>query len=177
MRTLQEHAGRPPLPSAEAHQQSVAPSRGIGEVARRTGLAPSALRYYESLGLLPGVERHHGRRLYSTAVLDRLAFVRAARRAGFTLGEIRRLLPALQLSGKTGSTARRAIAGRKLAELDEAIGTLASMRRLLIEALECDCPEIERCELLRDLGGNPDAAARTGSSGVMRKALMSGRKR
>jgi MerR family redox-sensitive transcriptional activator SoxR len=177
MRTLREHAGRPPLPSAEADKQGIAPLNGIGEVARRTGLAPSALRYYEELGLLPGVARHHGRRLYSTAVIDRLAFVRAARRAGFTLGEIRRLLPVLELNGKAGSAARRAVAGRKLAELDEAISTLGSMRGLLIKALECNCREVERCELLRDLGGKPDATARAEPTGPVRKALMRGRKR
>ena len=150
MRSLKNQAERPALTNAGAHPDSASYSLAIGEVARRTGFAPSALRYYEALGLLGRVERHGGRRLYSTTTLDRLRLVRTARRAGFTLDEILGLLPALQLGRKQRSAARRAIAGKKIAELDETIATLASMRALLVKLLECECTGVERCDLLRD---------------------------
>ena len=57
----------------------------IGEVARRVGLSTSALRYYESVGLLPTPERSSGRRVYDQDALDRLAMIDVAQRAGFTL--------------------------------------------------------------------------------------------
>src|SRR5215203_3264259 len=68
----------------------------IGQVARRAGVKPSALRYYEGVGLLPPPERANGRRRYDgevlRKVLDRLAVVRVAQQAGFTISEIRTLL-------------------------------------------------------------------------------------
>ena len=71
-------------------------SMSIGEVARRAGVKPSALRYYEGIGMLPSPERANGRRRYDgevlREVLDRLAVVRVAQQAGFTLSEIRTLL-------------------------------------------------------------------------------------
>jgi MerR family redox-sensitive transcriptional activator SoxR len=69
---------------------------GIGAVASRAGVRPSALRYYERIGLLPTPERENGQRPYDgevlREVLDRLAVVRVAQQAGFTISEIRTLL-------------------------------------------------------------------------------------
>ena len=71
-------------------------SMSIGQVASRAGVRPSALRYYEGVGLLPPPERENGRRCYDgevlREVLDRLAVVRVAQQAGFTISEIRTLL-------------------------------------------------------------------------------------
>jgi MerR family redox-sensitive transcriptional activator SoxR len=71
-------------------------SMSIGEVARSAGVRPSAMRYYEGVGLLPPPERENGRRRYDgevlREVLDRLAVVRVAQQAGFTISEIRTLL-------------------------------------------------------------------------------------
>ena len=71
-------------------------SMSIGEVDQRVGVRPSALRYYEGVRLLPPPERENGRRRYDGEVLrealDRLAVVRVAQQAGFTLSEIRTLL-------------------------------------------------------------------------------------
>jgi MerR family redox-sensitive transcriptional activator SoxR len=68
----------------------------LGEVAQRARVRPSALRYYEGVGLLPPPERENGRRRYDgevlREVLDRLAVVRVAQQAGFTISEIRTLL-------------------------------------------------------------------------------------
>ena len=65
---------------------------GIGEVARRAGIATSALRYYESEGLIPLAERRGGRRVYDASILLRLTLIELAKNAGFTIAEIKRLL-------------------------------------------------------------------------------------
>jgi len=64
----------------------------IGQVASRTGLRASAIRYYEAQGLLPRPSRQAGKRMYSAAILDRLAVIELAKIAGFGLSEIRVLL-------------------------------------------------------------------------------------
>ena len=61
----------------------------IGEVARRAGVRASAIRYYEEAGLLPAPERVGGKRRYDEGILRRLAIIGGAKRAGFTLREIR----------------------------------------------------------------------------------------
>src|SRR5690349_11986056 len=63
----------------------------IGEVARRSGLRTSAIRYYEEAGLLPDPPRANGRRQYDAGVLPRLALIAAAQGMGFTIAEIRTL--------------------------------------------------------------------------------------
>ena len=68
----------------------------IGAVARRAGLRPSALRYYEDEGLLPAPARVNGRRRYDTDVFDRLAVIRLAQAAGLTVAEIRTFLHGTQ---------------------------------------------------------------------------------
>jgi MerR family transcriptional regulator, redox-sensitive transcriptional activator SoxR len=67
-------------------------SLSIGEVASRVGLRPSAIRYYEEMGLLPRQERAAGRRCFDPAMVDRLTVIRAARDVGFSLDEIRQML-------------------------------------------------------------------------------------
>ena len=116
----------------------------IGEVATRAGIETSAIRYYESLGLLPRPRRAGGKRRYDAEVLDRLALIALAKDAGFTMAEIR------QLVSETTPTAVPAekwklLATRKLAELDEASARLKRMRRVLRQALECGCVDLAAC--------------------------------
>jgi DNA-binding transcriptional MerR regulator len=112
----------------------------IGEVARRAGLRPSALRYYERLGLLPEPGRASGRRRYDDAVLLRLRVIGFGRECGFSLGEIR-----LLFAGRPYSATLRALASRKLVDLDQAIERLHAMQGLLRSALRCDCLTLEQC--------------------------------
>ena len=112
----------------------------IGEVARRAGLRPSALRYYERLGLLPEPRRDSGRRRYDDAILLRLRVIGFARECGFTLREIRQLF-----AGRPYSATLRALAGRKLVELERAIERVHVMRGLLRLGLRCDCLTLEQC--------------------------------
>lgn len=120
----------------------------IGEVASRVGLSASALRYYESLGLLPEPERVSGRRRYDQAALDRLAMIDVAQRAGFTLREVGELLTGLQ-NDKAPTDQWRALATDKLAEIEQLIGRADAMRALLRTWLDCECLTIEDVDAFR----------------------------
>jgi MerR family transcriptional regulator, redox-sensitive transcriptional activator SoxR len=117
----------------------------ISEVARKVGLKPSAIRYYEQLGILPPAERISGQRRYETTVLYRLAIVQRARRAGFALDEIK----ALFFGFKDGTRAEarwRQLADRKLAELNAHAEQIASMQNLLHRMkANCHCKTLEMC--------------------------------
>lgn len=116
----------------------------IGEVARRAGVRTSTLRYYEGAGLLRPAERVNGRRRYDESVFGRLAAVRLARDAGFTIGEIRTLFGSVE-EGAHVPEAWRAMAGRKLAEVDALIERAMGMRRILQEGIDCGCVSFEEC--------------------------------
>jgi len=117
----------------------------IGEVARRAGLAPSALRYYERLGLLPEPRRDAGRRRYDDAILLRLRVIGFARECGFSLREIRQLF-----AGRPYSATLRSLALRKLDEVARAIERFEAMQSLLRSALRCRCLTHEQCARLLD---------------------------
>jgi MerR family transcriptional regulator, redox-sensitive transcriptional activator SoxR len=119
----------------------------IGEVARRAGVRASAIRYYEEAGLLEEPERVGGKRRYDEEALRRLALIGGAKRAGFTLGEIRTLLHGFPTG--TGAAQRwQALASEKLVEVDEAIAQLRQTRGLLEEALRCECASLDECARL-----------------------------
>lgn len=117
---------------------------GIGEVAKRTGLASSAIRYYESEGLIPQAERHGGRRMYGADVLDRLALIELAKRSGFTIAEIRRLVGGFARNTPPGERWRRLASG-KLKELDARIAETRRMRDVLRVVMRCACPTFDDC--------------------------------
>jgi MerR family redox-sensitive transcriptional activator SoxR len=116
----------------------------IGEVARRAGLQPSAIRYYEQVGLLPVPERRNGRRRYEPAVLDRLALIRVGQAAGLTLAEIAELFAGVPDEGPVGER-WQALARRKLVEVEELIARAERMRGILQVALNCACTTVEEC--------------------------------
>ena len=127
----------------------------IGEVARRAGLRPSALRYYERLGLLPVPARASGRRRYDESALPRLRVIGFARECGFSLREIGQLF-----SGRTYSARLRHLATRKLGELERAVERLHTMQSLLRSALRCDCLSAEQCGRRLEAVGRTVTAAR-----------------
>lgn len=89
----------------------------ISEVAKRAGIRTSAIRYYESVGLLPLPRRVSGQRRYHTDILRRLAFIQAAQAVGFSVAEMRTLLH--ELDEDTPVSARwQVLAKQKLAEVD-----------------------------------------------------------
>ena len=116
----------------------------IGEVARRAETATSAIRYYEEYGLLPLPERVRGRRRYGEDTLHRLAVIRRAQQAGFTLGEIRELFFGFEV-GTRPADRWMVLAGRKLEELDQQIARIRTMQQLLHEGMRCGCLTMEQC--------------------------------
>jgi MerR family redox-sensitive transcriptional activator SoxR len=119
----------------------------IGEVARQTGLATSALRYYERIGLLPRPRRVNGRRRYDAAVLRQLAVLQFARRAGFTLAEMQGLVGGLG-AGAPPAERWQAVAERKLAELQAQIASARQRQQVLHSGLNCACASWDDCALL-----------------------------
>ena len=102
----------------------------IGEVGRQSGLAPSAIRFYEKAGLLRTPFRKSGRRAYTPDVVHQLALIRFAKDVGFTLPQIRLLLHGFP-QNTTASTRWRTLARGKIKELDEVIGKAQAMKTLL----------------------------------------------
>ncbi|HEX4389494.1 MAG TPA: MerR family transcriptional regulator [Steroidobacteraceae bacterium] len=117
----------------------------IGKLAELAGLKPSALRYYESAGLLSAPARESGRRRYDARALARLRIIRLARDAGFTVAETRTLLSGFS-QATPPATRWRALAERKLAEIDERTRQLERMRALLTGNFQCRCPTFADCE-------------------------------
>src|SRR5919199_1537993 len=101
---------------------------GMGELAKRSGMAPSALRYYEELGLITSTRTASGQRRFERNTLRRLAFVRAARNVGLSLDEIAAALATLP-EGRTPTRADWARLSRAWqARLDEQIAALQALR-------------------------------------------------
>lgn len=116
----------------------------IGEVARRAGIQASAVRYYESVGLLTPPLRIGGWRSYSYDVLDRLRLIRTARGMGFTLDELRTLLDGF--SADTPPSGRwHALAAEKLPEVEDLIARAQAMKQMLEKGLRCECIQIDEC--------------------------------
>jgi MerR family transcriptional regulator, redox-sensitive transcriptional activator SoxR len=128
----------------------------IGEVARRAGMSPSRIRFYEARGVLPEPERLSGKRRYGEDVLRRLAIIDAAQRVGFSLQEIRDLLGSRD---QPAHERLRQLAVLKLPQLDELIDRAGTIRRLLAICSECDCESIEACRMFdpRVLPPRPEA--------------------
>jgi MerR family transcriptional regulator, redox-sensitive transcriptional activator SoxR len=116
----------------------------IGELARRTGLRTSAIRYYESIGLMPSAPRVSGQRRFGPEVLTHLAIVRMAQEAGFTIEEIRTLVTGFP-EGTSAGERWRTLASRKLPEVDARIDRLMAVRRVLEESLACGCLTLDAC--------------------------------
>lgn len=130
----------------------------VGEVAARSGYAPSALRYYESEGLLAPSRTEGGQRRYERSVLRRLAFIRAARHVGLSLDEIRAALDTLP-AGRTPTKADWTRVSRLWRRrLDEEIEALEALRDRLDSCIGCGCLSLQRCRI-----ANPgDVAGRAG---------------
>ena len=119
----------------------------IGELARRAGVAPSTLRYYEKVGLLPSPPRESGRRQYDPRALGRIRIILFAREAGFSVAETRAFLNAFPADAPPAARWRE-LAKRKLSELDEIAERIGEMKRLLRAGFSCECRRLEECELL-----------------------------
>jgi MerR family redox-sensitive transcriptional activator SoxR len=133
----------------------------IGDVSRRSGFAASALRYYESRGLIRGTRSGGNRRLYPRAVLRRLAFIRAAQNVGLSLQEITAALATLP-QGRAPTKADWAkLSHQWRARLDEQIAALEALRDDLSGCIGCGCLSLRSCALYNP--GDRSAAAGAGA--------------
>lgn len=119
----------------------------IGEVARRSGFATSALRFYEREGLFNAVRSSGGQRRFPRSVLRRLAFIRAAQNVGLSLEEIAEALATLPASGTPTRADWARLSRNWQARLDEQIAGLTALRDGLTSCIGCGCLSLSRCAL------------------------------
>lgn len=127
----------------------------IGAMSERTGVAPSALRFYESIGLISAARSEGGQRRYSRDVIRRVSFVRAAQQVGLSLDDISAALASLP-DGRTPTKRDWARLARSWQpRIDEQIALLERLRNRLDGCIGCGCLSLQACHLY-----NPaDAAA------------------
>jgi MerR family transcriptional regulator, redox-sensitive transcriptional activator SoxR len=144
---------------AEAGSQ-VAELMTIGEVSRRSGVAASALRFYEERGLIRSERAGSGHRRYPRAVLRRIAFVVFAQRIGLTLEEIGAELAKLPPDRAPTRRDWSRLSSGWGARIDERIAELERLKVGLTECIGCGCLSLDRCKL-----ANPDDRAASGGPG------------
>jgi DNA-binding transcriptional MerR regulator len=132
---------RQSMPSSAPEVNTTGGLLTIGELARRTGVTASALRYYEELGLLPAPARISGQRRYPESAARLVAAILLYSDARFTLTEQRVLLATRASTPRD----RRQLMQRKLAELDEQIATAQAAREAIRHGLRCPHEDITQC--------------------------------
>jgi MerR family redox-sensitive transcriptional activator SoxR len=120
----------------------------IGEVAARSGAAPSALRFYEAQGLIASRRTEGNQRRYERATLRRIAFVRAGRAAGIPLEQIRLALETLPASRSPTRRDWESLSRSWRKDLDRRIAVLEALRTRLTTCIGCGCLSIDACALL-----------------------------
>ena|SRR5689334_23144407 len=133
----------------------------IGEVAARSGVATSALRFYEREGLIEAVRTDGNQRRYDRAVLRRIAFIQAGRAAGVTLSEIRRALDGLPTKRIPSRKDWERLSNKWRDDIDARVETLQALRDRLTTCIGCGCLSIDQCDLL-----NPDDEAQARGAGA-----------
>jgi MerR family transcriptional regulator, redox-sensitive transcriptional activator SoxR len=116
----------------------------IGEVARRVGVRPSAVRYYEERGLIAPEGRSGGKRVYGPEAVERMALISFAKDAGFSLDEIRKLLAGFPEDTPAGVRWSE-LAAAKLVELDALSQRIDVMRAALHRISRCSCRDLDQC--------------------------------
>ena len=133
----------------------------IGEVSARSGVAPSALRFYERRGLITATRTDGNQRRFDRAVLRRLAFIQAGRTAGISLERIGGALGTLPRNRTPSRRDWERLSNRWRDDLDARIETLQALRERLTTCIGCGCLSIDRCELL-----NPEDEAAAQGAGA-----------
>ena len=137
----------------------------ISQIARQIRLRPSAIRYYERIGLLPQAERVSGQRRYDPTVLYRLAIIQRSRQLGFTLSEIRYLF--FGFREVAGAPARwRTLSQRKLAELDQLMDSIKTVQGVLNKLMtQCRCETLDQCgkRIFESMNADPSSTFDSGS--------------
>jgi MerR family redox-sensitive transcriptional activator SoxR len=137
----------------------------IGLLASRTGIAVSAIRYYEAQGLVSPERNAGGQRRFLRSDIRRLSFVQIAQQFGFTIGQIREQFEALPNGRTPTKDDWTKISGSFREELDQKIETLTNLREKLDSCIGCGCLSLTNCALY-----NPDD--RAGKKGAGPRYLM-----
>jgi MerR family transcriptional regulator, redox-sensitive transcriptional activator SoxR len=120
----------------------------IGEVSARSGVAPSALRFYEAEGLIAARRTDGNQRRYERAMLRRIAFIQAGRAAGIPLERIHAALQTLPSDRSPTSRDWRRLSRSWREDLDRRIATLQGLRERLTTCIGCGCLSLKTCALL-----------------------------
>ena len=140
----------------------------VSEIAKRSGFAPSAVRFYEGQGLITATRTSGGQRRFERQMLRRLAFIRAARNVGLSLDEVAAALARLP-DGRTPTRADWTRLSKDWrARLDDQIAGLTALRDSLDSCIGCGCLSLKHCSMQ-----NPgDLAATAGPGAVYLPALL-----
>lgn len=144
----------------------------IGELSRRSGVAPSGLRFYEAQGLIAAHRTSGNQRRYDRAVLRRIALVQAGRAAGIPLEQVRVALETLPSDRTLTRRDWQRLSRSWRADIDRRIAALQALRDRLSTCIGCGCLSIDRCSLL-----NPDdeaAALGPGAHFLLRDSRRAG---
>ncbi len=133
----------------------------IGEIAARSGVAPSALRFYERAGLISSQRTSGNQRRYARAVLRRIAFIQAGKAAGIPLSDINRALDTLPTDRVPTRRDWDRLSRAWRDDLERRIATLEALRTRLTTCIGCGCLSIDRCALL-----NPEDEASSLGAGA-----------
>jgi MerR family transcriptional regulator, redox-sensitive transcriptional activator SoxR len=133
----------------------------IGEFARRAGIAASALRYYEELGLISSERSAGGQRRYARMMLRRVAFIRAAQTVGLSLDEVRTALARLPDERTPSKTDWNKVSATWIRRIDQRIAELEQLRATLNGCVGCGCLSLRTCRLY-----NPEDTAATRGAGA-----------
>jgi len=128
-----------------------APLLTISEVARRSGLAASALRFYEDRGLITSERSGAGHRRYPRGVLRRIAFIVFAQRIGLSLEEVGAELARLPARAAPSRQDWSRLSGTWTSRIDERMAELQRLRTGLTECIGCGCLSLDRCRLANPL--------------------------
>jgi MerR family transcriptional regulator, redox-sensitive transcriptional activator SoxR len=133
----------------------------IGELAERSGVAPSALRFYEEKGLVVSGRTDGNQRRYDRAMLRRIALIQAGRAAGISLAQIGEALATLPPDRTPTRRDWERLSRHWREDLEQRIATLEALRARLTTCIGCGCLSIDRCSLL-----NPDDEAAAAGPGA-----------
>lgn len=133
----------------------------IGEFARRAGVAASALRYYEQLGLISSERSAGGQRRYARVMLRRVAFIRAAQTVGLSLDEVRTALAKLPDERTPNKTDWNKVSATWIGRIDQRIAELEQLRSTLNSCVGCGCLSLRTCRLY-----NPEDTAAARGAGA-----------
>ena len=117
----------------------------VSEVARRSGFAASALRFYEREGLIEATRTSGGQRRYRRSTLRRLAFIRAASNVGLSLDEVRTELGRLPSNRTPTKADWQRISAHWRTRLDEQVAALEALRDKLDSCIGCGCLSLKQC--------------------------------